>query len=78
MNAILIAVITSIGFIAAYFLYGRFLSRKIFELFPTDQTPAHQMEDGVDFVPTNRFVLFGHHFASIAGLGPIIGPAIAV
>ncbi len=61
-----------------YFVYARFLSRRIFDLSPTAITPAHALEDGVDYVPTQPAVLFGHHFASIAGLGPMLGPAVAV
>jgi len=66
------------AFALAVLIYGRFIGDKILELDPTRQTPAHTFKDGVDFVPTNRWVLFGHHFASIAGLGPIVGPAVAV
>jgi carbon starvation protein len=62
----------------AYVTYGRFLARHIFQLDPHRKTPAHTLEDGVDYLPTRVPVLFGHHFASIAGLGPILGPAIAV
>jgi hypothetical protein len=51
---------------------------KVFRLDPNFRTPAHEFEDGVDFVPTNRFVLWGHHFTSVAGAAPIVGPAIAV
>ncbi|NQU21093.1 MAG: carbon starvation protein A [Candidatus Nealsonbacteria bacterium] len=76
------AAVVAIGAFAllgvAYFTYGRFLGRKVFRLDPNHRTPAHTLEDGVDFVPTRIPVLFGHHFASIAGLGPILGPAIAV
>ena len=61
-----------------YLVYARFLSRKVFGLRPHVTTPAHLLEDGVDYVPTRRFVLFGHHFASITGLSPMLGPAIAV
>ncbi len=61
-----------------YLVYSRFLSRKIFGLRPDFVTPAHALEDGIDYVPTRRFVLFGHHFASITGLSPMLGPAIAV
>lgn len=68
--------------IAVYFLgyrfYAGYLSRKIFELRDDAVTPAHAQTDGVDYVPTNRFVLFGHHYASITGLSPMLGPAIAV
>lgn len=77
-NAILLAVISIVGFVTAYFVYGKFIAVKILGLDPNRKTPAHIYEDGHEYVPTNKFVLFGHHFASIAGLGPIVGPAIAV
>src|SRR5690606_14567969 len=54
------------------------LSEKVFALDPDFVTPAHEFEDGIDYVPTNRHVLFGHHFTSVAGAAPIVGPAIAV
>ena len=66
------------AFALGYLLYSRFIARRIFALDPDFRTPAHEFEDGVDFVPTNRFVLWGHHFTSVAGAAPIIGPAIAV
>jgi len=63
---------------AGYFFYGRFLSR-VFGVDPSRKTPAHEKRDGVDFVPANHWlVLFGHHFSSICGAGPIVGPVIAV
>jgi carbon starvation protein len=61
-----------------YVVYSRYLARHVFDLRPDAVTPAHALEDGVDYVPTHRFVLFGHHFASITGLSPMLGPAIAV
>ncbi len=61
-----------------YLVYSRFLARRVFELRPDVATPAHVLEDGVDYVPSHRFVLFGHHYASITGLSPMLGPAIAV
>jgi carbon starvation protein len=64
--------------ILAFFTYGRFIAQRVFRLDPHRLTPAHTLQDGVDYVPTRTPVLFGHHFASIAGLGPILGPAIAV
>jgi carbon starvation protein len=64
--------------ILAFFTYGRFIASRVFRLDADRPTPAHTLEDGVDYVPTRLPVLFGHHFASIAGLGPILGPAIAV
>ncbi len=66
------------AFALGYFVYSRFITKRIFVLDPDFRTPAHEFEDGVDFVPTNRFVLWGHHFTSVAGAAPIIGPAIAV
>lgn len=77
-NAALISFFCFATLLAAYLVYGRFLARRVFRLDPNRATPAHTLEDGVDFVPTKIPVLFGHHFASIAGLGPILGPAIAV
>lgn len=65
-------------FILAYFVYGRWLGKQVFRLDPEKETPAHTMYDGVDYCPAPTPVLFGHHFASIAGLGPILGPALAV
>jgi carbon starvation protein len=62
----------------AYALYSKLLSAKVLAADLDAETPAHELADGKDFVPSNRYVLFGHHFASIAGLGPIVGPAIAV
>jgi len=61
-----------------YVFYSKFIAEKIFKLDPNFRTPAHELEDGVDFVPTNKYVLWGHHFTSVAGAAPIIGPAIAV
>ena len=78
MNALTIALITLAAYIVAYMLYARFFGRRVLGLDPRRKTPARSFEDGVDFVPTSPIVLFGHHFASIAGLGPILGPAIAV
>ncbi|MCO6436999.1 MAG: carbon starvation protein A [Phycisphaerae bacterium] len=65
-------------YVVGYQVYARFLGERIFRLNNANLTPAHTMTDGVDYVPTNRFVLFGHHYASIAGLGPLLGPAVAV
>ena len=77
-NAAVIAIGAFALLILAFLTYGRFIARRIYRLKPGRLTPAHTQEDGVDFVPTRVPVLFGHHFASIAGLGPILGPAIAV
>ena len=78
MDSILVAVLSFFGFILAYNTYGRYLARKVFGLDPDAPVPSKELEDGVDFVPTKRQVVFGHHFTSIAGTGPIVGPAIAV
>lgn len=66
------------AFALGYRFYSRFLARRIYRLDDQRKTPAHEFQDGVDFVPTNRYVLWGHHFTSIAGAAPIVGPAIAV
>jgi len=65
-------------YFAGYLFYSRFLAQRVFALRPDAVTPAHSMEDGVDYVPTRPLVLFGHHYASITGLSPMLGPAIAV
>jgi len=78
MNALFLASISIIGFLLAYFLYARFLQDKIFRLSPEEKLPSRERQDGIDFVPTRRGILFSHHFVSIAGLGPIMGPAIGV
>jgi len=65
-------------YVLGYRFYARYLGAKIFRLDPTKLTPAHELNDGVDYVPSRRSILFGHHYASIAGLAPMLGPAIAV
>jgi len=78
MESILLMVLVFIGYLVMYQLYGKYLGKKIFKLNDNNSVPAVKLEDGVDFVPTKKEVIFGHHFASIAGTGPIVGPAIAV
>ncbi len=78
MNSLVIAVIAFFAYFIAYRTYGSFISEKIFGLDPDRVTPAHRFRDDKDFVPTNKWVLFGHHFTTISGAGPIVGPAIAV
>jgi len=73
MNALWIVIISIIVFIVAYITYGSWLAKQ-WGIDPTRKTPAHEMNDGVDYVPTKPAVLLGHHFASIAGAGPINGP----
>ena len=75
----LILVLVGLAMMAAgYLLYSTFLGKRVYKLSDAYNTPAHTMEDGVDFVPTNKYVLWGHHFTSVAGAAPIIGPAVAV
>lgn len=78
LSAIVVAVAGMIVFALGYRFYSKFVAEKIFRLDPNYVTPAHRYKDGVDFVPTNKFVLWGHHFTSVAGAAPILGPAIAV
>ena len=78
MYTFLIAVGSFVGFLVAYNTYGRWLARKLFVLDPDAEVPSKQMRDGVDYCPSRKSVVFGHHFTSIAGTGPIVGPAIAV
>lgn len=81
MNAAVLGLIGIISFALAYRFYLKFLSTKLFHLDELDQenlpTPAHSMRDDIDYVPTKTSVLLGHHFSSIAGAAPIVGPAIA-
>lgn len=78
MDVILIMVLAFVGYIIAYKLYGEFIGKRIFEVSNANNTPAVEYKDGVDYVPTKKGIIFGHHFTSIAGTGPIVGPAIAV
>jgi carbon starvation protein len=78
LSAIVLLVIGVTAFLTGYRVYSRYIAERIYRLDPDFRTPAHELEDGVDFVPTNRHVLFGHHFTSVAGAAPIVGPAIAV
>jgi carbon starvation protein len=78
VNAALLAVLVFAIFALAYRFYSGFLARRIFALLPDEPVPAREQEDGIDYVPTRKDVLWGHHFTSIAGAAPIVGPAIAV
>ncbi|MBX9928245.1 MAG: carbon starvation protein A [Gemmatimonadaceae bacterium] len=64
-------------YVVAYRFYGCFLATKVFALDPDRATPAERLADGRDFVPTNKWIVFGHHFAAIAGPGPLVGPTLA-
>ena len=78
VSSIVLLLVGLSAFATGYLVYSRYVARKIYQLDPDFRTPAHEFEDGVDFLPTNRNVLFGHHFTSVAGAAPIVGPAIAV
>jgi len=78
VDVVILTIVCFCSFFLAYKFYGTFLSKKIFELDNKKRTPAHEYEDGIDYVPTRKEIIFGHHFASIAGTGPIVGPAIGI
>lgn len=78
MSSIALLLVGLSAFVTGYVVYSRYIARHIYRLDPSFRTPAHEFEDGVDYVPTNKHVLFGHHFTSVAGAAPIVGPAIAV
>ncbi len=77
-NSLVLAVIGVAMMLTGYFLYSKFLAKKVYKLNAEFKTPSHEFNDGVDYVPTNRYVLWGHHFTSVAGAAPIVGPAVAV
>ena len=77
VGALWIVVATVCVFTIGYRFYSKFIASKILQLDPTRMTPAYKHNDGLDYVPTNRYVLFGHHFAAIAGAGPLVGPILA-
>ena len=78
MNALILAVGAGVLYLIAFHTYGKFLGKKIFRLDPDAVCPSKERQDNIDFVPTKKPILFGHHFTSIAGTGPIVGPAIAI
>ncbi|THB64816.1 MAG: carbon starvation protein A, partial [Desulfovibrio sp.] len=78
MDALFLMLAAFGGYLIMYRLYGRYIGRKLFALSKDAQVPAKEFEDGVDYVPTKKEIIFGHHFTSIAGTGPIVGPAIAI
>ena len=77
MNSALLAVIGLSAFYLGYRFYSRWISDQIYKTDPDLKVPAHELRDDVDYVPTKKHILFGHHFTSIAGAAPIIGPCIA-
>jgi len=78
MPAIVILVVVFGIFFLGWRYYSAYLAEHVYALSDTNPTPAHMLEDGIDYIPTNKHVLFGHHFTSVAGAAPIVGPAIAV
>jgi len=78
MGSLFIVCFGIVGMLFGWFVYSRFVAAKIYRLDSEFETPAHELTDDVDYVPTNKYVLWGHHFTSVAGAAPIVGPAIAV
>ncbi|WP_353094417.1 carbon starvation CstA family protein [Methylibium sp.] len=77
ISALWVVVAALCVYLIAYRYYSLFLATKVLGLDPNRQTPAHRHNDGLDYVPTNKYVLYGHHFAAIAGAGPLVGPVLA-
>jgi len=77
INALWLVVAAVCVYLTAYRLYALFIARRVLRIDPERPTPAVRRNDGLDYVPTNRTVLFGHHFAAIAGAGPLVGPVLA-
>ena len=78
MDTLLLILICGGGYLVAYHTYGRILAKKIFKLDKNALVPSVERQDGVDYVPTRKGIIFGHHYTSIAGTGPIVGPAIGI
>ncbi len=78
MNGIILMLFAFVMFVLAYRFYGKFLANKIFKIDPSRTPPSKEFEDGIEYVPTNKEVVLGHHFTSIAGAAPIVGPTLAV
>ncbi|WP_458197562.1 carbon starvation CstA family protein, partial [Bradyrhizobium sp. UFLA05-153] len=77
VNALWMVVAAIAVYLIAYRFYSLFIARTVLQLDSDRPTPAHRHNDGLDYVPTNKYVLFGHHFAAIAGAGPLVGPVLA-
>ena len=77
INAVWLVAAAACLYIIGYRFYSRFIADRVLGLDDARATPAERLEDGRDFVPTNKWVLFGHHFAAIAGPGPLVGPVLA-
>ncbi|MCU6404297.1 carbon starvation protein A, partial [Enterobacter quasiroggenkampii] len=77
INALWIVVASVCVYLIAYRFYGRYIAKNVLAVDSTRMTPAVRHNDGLDYVPTDKKVLFGHHFAAIAGAGPLVGPVLA-
>ena len=77
VNAVWLVTAALIVYFIAYRYYSRFIADRVLQLDDTRQSPALRHNDGLDYVPTNKWVLYGHHFAAIAGAGPLVGPVLA-
>ena len=77
LNAVWFVVAALCTYVVAFRFYSKFIAAKVLALDDTRATPAERLEDGHDFVPTSKWVLIGHHFAAIAGPGPLVGPTLA-
>src|SRR5690606_11565734 len=77
MNGMWLAVMGLTVFMAGWYWYSRYIAERIYRLDPNYVTPAHRYQDGIDFVPTRKWVLWAHHFTSVAGAGPCVGTASA-
>jgi carbon starvation protein len=78
METLVLMLVCFLGYLIAYHTYGRFLAKKIFNLKENAPVPSKELRDGIDYVPAKKGIIFGHHYTSIAGTGPIVGPAIGI
>src|SRR5215467_13520626 len=77
INSLWLVVASACTYLVVFRFYSKFLSAKVMALDNTRATPAERLRDGHDFEPTNKWIVFGHHFAAIAGPGPLVGPTLA-
>ena len=78
MYTVLLMLVSFLGYLAMYHIYGKFVRKRIFVLSNKNICPSIKLEDGQDYIPTKKNVVFGFHFTAIAGTGPIVGPAIGI
>src|SRR3982074_1075416 len=78
ISAVWVVIAAVCTYLIAYRYYSLFIADRVMGLDPKRMTPAYRFNDGLDYVPTNKYILFGHHFAAIAGAGPLVGPVLAV